>query len=667
MSSDEFQIIRINQRTREINPRQNTSKIIKNKTSYQKVSSTRGGDLVQSKLSQPVSTFVSRRELNQSSPVYTGGKNQLPVRTNVLNPEKSNQIKYKYEPNKTSINNQNQKKQISLDKAQNKNIIQKYNTNYQKKYDSSGSASNIRQTPMTFNSNRNINFNIKKWAYVSKQVINKIIIIQRWWRYLLTNYIYRKGRFNRNNAKSAVIRSKSSMTPTCEFLKDFIKQGENITEKVYPGKNNKLVVETRKVEVFKNMKPKSLNKIKVKKTGENITEKIYQTRNNKLINERRTVEVFQINKPQIPKDIKLFNTESGEFALRIQKSKKYIDKEKTEKEKETIINERRKGENFKIRDQRKKDELQINKKEEKIYSKGQYQSSKNYQIQSQRITGQISSKKRFKEENGINKTYIKEKMIEIWLDETSKRSVNSFTLYGEINQNKFTTLETINTLSSSRRLGQEKNDNKKSEINNLLKIIKDKDNELNKIANQLKDEMNKIKIGSYTPKMQITTIKNNYSLNTSSNLSRNNLTLETKIQQLLIKIKEKDEQINNLLNKIKTQSSKNINIYNEYEQKANSRFSGNQRDKSADSYAKINKTYIKNNYYDSINRINNTEEYDTLNTQNTQNTINVENYENRITELETIIKEKDTELENISSQLDTIIIILYKYNLYIKL
>ena len=242
------------------------------------------------------------------------------------------------------------------------------------------------------------------------------------------------------------------MTPTCEFLKDFVKQGENITEKVYPGKNNKLVVETRKVEVFKNMKPKSLNKINIKKTGENITEKIYQTRNNKLINERRTVEVFQVNKPQIPKDIKIFNTESGEFALRIQKSKKYIDKEKTtdrDKEKETIVNERRKGEALKIRDQRKKTEIQIGKKEENNYSKyqkGQYQPSKQYQIQNQRTTGQISSKKAFKEENGITKSYIKEKMIEIWLDETSQKSVNHFTLYGETNQNKFSTLETINTI-----------------------------------------------------------------------------------------------------------------------------------------------------------------------------------------------------------------------------
>ena len=129
---------------------------------------------------------------------------------------------------------------------------------------------------MKFNSNRNLNINIKKWAYVSKQIISKIIIIQRCWRYLLTNNIYRKGRFNRINAKSAAIRSKSSKKSTCEFLKDFVKQGE-ISQKKYIRKNNKLVVETRKIEVFKNTKQNSLNKIKIKKL-EKILPKKYTKR-----------------------------------------------------------------------------------------------------------------------------------------------------------------------------------------------------------------------------------------------------------------------------------------------------------------------------------------------------------------------------------------------------
>ena len=47
------------------------------------------------------------------------------------------------------------------------------------------------------------------------------------------------------------------------------------------------------------------------------------------------------------------------------------------------------------------------------------------------------------------------------------------------------------------------------------------------------------------------------------------------IQQLLSKIKEKDDQLNSLMNKIRLQQ----NIYNEYEQRTNSksRYSGNQR------------------------------------------------------------------------------------------
>jgi hypothetical protein len=36
----------------------------------------------------------------------------------------------------------------------------------------------------------------------------------------------------------------------------FMKQGENITEKIFPGKNNDLIIETRKVEVFKINRPK---------------------------------------------------------------------------------------------------------------------------------------------------------------------------------------------------------------------------------------------------------------------------------------------------------------------------------------------------------------------------------------------------------------------------
>ena len=452
MSSDKFQIIKISQRTQEINPRQNTSKILQNKTSYKKVNQDK---IPLSVNSQPITTFVSRRELNQSSPVYTGGLNQLPVRTNVVRTRQEKKV-YKYEPNSRQTQIQNQKHVSSVGKAQIHRYKSTEENKYQKRYETSGSPLNRRTAPMTFSTN-NGSFNIKKWAYASKQIINKIIIIQRWWRLLLKNSIYRKGRFNRNYAKASAIRSKSSSTPTCEFLKDFIKQGENITEKIYPGKNNKLVVETRKVEVFKNMNPNSKSKIKVKKTGENITEKIYQKRDNKLINERRKVEVFQVNKPQIPSDIKMFTTESGEYALRIQKSKKYIEKGKErEKEKETIISERRNIDNIKIREPRrreaqltnkyefrkegekitekiipgKKDNLILEQQKIEVFKDLSYKGKdrSKYQISSQRRT-QIIPIKKFKEENGITKSFIKEKMIEIWLEESSKSKEESFSLY----------------------------------------------------------------------------------------------------------------------------------------------------------------------------------------------------------------------------------------------
>ena len=281
MSSDEFQILKISQRTRQINPKQNTSKIIQSKTSYQKVVTGGQTGTRYHRTIKPETTIASRRELNQSSLAYAGGKIQLPVRTTVTNQGRSQRTQetkaYKYEnnANNNGINrySRNQDKQVSsVGKAQ----VQRYNSaeqqkNFYKRYETSGSPVNRRTGPMTLG-NKNANFNLKKWAYVSNKDMNKIIILQRWWRYLLKRIISKHGRHRRTYAnQKAMLRSKSTKNPTSEFLKDFIKQGENITEKVYPGKNNKLIVETRKVEVFKNTKPKSKSKLKLKKTGENFT------------------------------------------------------------------------------------------------------------------------------------------------------------------------------------------------------------------------------------------------------------------------------------------------------------------------------------------------------------------------------------------------------------
>ena len=720
MSSDEFQILKISQRTRQINPKQNTSKIIQSKTSYQKVVTGGQTGTRYHRTIKPETTIASRRELNQSSLAYAGGKIQLPVRTTVTNQGRSQRTQetktYKYENNaNTGINrySRNQDKQVSsVGKAQ----VQRYNSteqqkNFYKRYETSGSPVNRRTGPMTLG-NKNANFNLKKWAYVSNKDMNKIIILQRWWRYLLKRVISKQGRHRRTYAnQKAMLRSKSTKNPTSEFLKDFIKQGENITEKVYPGKNNKLIVETRKVEVFKNTKPKSKSKLKLKKTGENITEKIYRGKNNTLINEERKVEVYNVKEPQIPDDIKMITTKSGEYALRVQHSRKIVDRDsKTEgmyniksspDEKDTLVSERRKGEAIKIKEKRKKDDikkteteiikdrkrlfgekdfvqeknvniytggripqLQIPSKQQELASKAQYQiqgqgqrtigsvpqtkfdskaqyqiqgqgqrtigsapqakfdsksqyqiqgqiqrtigsipqtkfdSKSQYQIQGQgqRIIGQvpetkydskvqyqiqgqgqkiegqvpskvqyqiqgqgqkiegqvpfkaqyqiqgqgqrtIAQKKRFKEENGIDKYYIKNKMIEIWLDETSKIKESSFSLLGEEEPYKLTTFGTKNTLSTSRRMVSESQEkmNKQEGVNNLLKVIKDKNNELNIIVNELKSELKKTK--NITPlnaqKIQTSTYKSTTTTTSTANI-------DSKIQKLLNIIKEKD-------------------------------------------------------------------------------------------------------------------------------
>ena len=524
MSSEEFQIMRINQRTKEINQRQNTSKVLQSKISYQKL-------IPQNNQSQPVSSFVSRRELIQSSPVYAGGKNQLPIRANVgVTGNVQSKKVYKYEPRKEKT----QVSSIGKVKAQE-------NRKYQlregkKKYETSGSPLNRRNNPMTFSSNNGNNFNIKKWAYAS--------------------------RLNQKCAKIPTIKSKTSTAPN-EYMKNYIKQGENITEKIYPGKNNNLILERRKVEVFKNMNKNAKSSLNIKKAGENITEKIYQNKDNNLIKERRKVEVFKVTKSQTPSNIKMVPTESDEYSLRIQKSKNYLNK-KNEADKETIINERRKT--AIKRDVELNNKKELRKEAEKITEKifkGQdnnlYLERRKVEVfrdlnfkKGQRKQEQFATIKKFKEENGITKSFIKEKMIEIWLDESSKVKENSFSLFSEEIQNRFNTFETRDSFPNSRNVSSEKN---KSEINNLLKQIKEKDNELNKIANQLKEEITKTKKSSSISRNQIAT--------SSTRDNATNYNLELKIQQLLSKIKEKDEQLNQLTSKIKIQS-------NEYEKKRTS-------------------------------------------------------------------------------------------------
>ena len=102
-----------------------------------------------------------------------------------------------------------------------------------------------------------------------------------------------------------------------------MKQAENITEKIFPGQNNKLIIETRKVEVFKINRPKPKKPIHVqskeaKKHAEklkskeeylqlmeeesDITQKKLGQQFNSLNSERQKRQIIKIKEPKIKGD-----------------------------------------------------------------------------------------------------------------------------------------------------------------------------------------------------------------------------------------------------------------------------------------------------------------------------------------------------------------------------
>ena len=123
------------------------------------------------------------------------------------------------------------------------------------------------------------------------------------------------------------------------------KEGENITEKIFPGQNNTLINEKRKVEIFKLNQPKSKQDIRVsskesgrhtgsmdskkytsiRKEGEKITDKIYPGQNDTIINERRKVEVFKIQKSKTKQDFRIDSRDKRKYDEGLSDSKEIID------------------------------------------------------------------------------------------------------------------------------------------------------------------------------------------------------------------------------------------------------------------------------------------------------------------------------------------------------
>ena len=268
MSSREFQVVKRTQGVKQIKPKQNINQVIKTQAKVKNVDSTRTRSLLEIQTAQPASTFVSRRELNHNSLADAKDRNQLPVRTKVdasgrvQNKNEKKIIKYGYKSkNNAKQNSRINTREISSVGKKGNQRYQSYEQQsaFQKRYETSESPMK-RRGPLAIG--RSGPFNMKKWAFASKQQINKIIVLQRWWRFLL-KYLKKKGKLSKKNDNSSKFRSKSTKVSKTVDLTTFMKQGENITEKIFPGQNNKLIIETRKVEVFKINRPKPKKQIQV--------------------------------------------------------------------------------------------------------------------------------------------------------------------------------------------------------------------------------------------------------------------------------------------------------------------------------------------------------------------------------------------------------------------
>ena len=312
MSSRETQVAKGTQKARQVNPKQYISKTNKNAAVVKKIGSTRTGGRIENPKNQPASTFALKRELNQASLTYVRDSDQLPVQDKKNNPGRYQYTqgkgnKYSYNPKSNAAQNSrtNQRQVSSVGKPASKRYRSLEQQNVAQSRYQVGSPMNRRTN--NGNGNGKGSFNVKRWAFASKKEINKIIVIQRWWRYILnTLRSSNRNRFSQSTDKSSTFRSKSSKYPNNKNI-SFLKQGENITEKIFPSKNNKLVVETRKVEVYKSIKPTSKQDLimkskdsrrfaeglKISKKGEHITEKLYPGAGDTLIAEKRKVEVFK--------------------------------------------------------------------------------------------------------------------------------------------------------------------------------------------------------------------------------------------------------------------------------------------------------------------------------------------------------------------------------------
>ena len=216
MSSRETQVAKGTQKARQVNPKQYISKTNKNAAVVKKIGSTRTGGRIENPKNQPASTFALKRELNQASLTYVRDSDQLPVQDKKNNPGRYQYTqgkgnKYSYNPKSNAAQNSrtNQRQVSSVGKPASKRYRSLEQQNVAQSRYQVGSPMNRRTN--NGNGNGKGSFNVKRWAFASKKEINKIIVIQRWWRYILnTLRSSNRNRFSQSTDKSSTFRSKSS-------------------------------------------------------------------------------------------------------------------------------------------------------------------------------------------------------------------------------------------------------------------------------------------------------------------------------------------------------------------------------------------------------------------------------------------------------------------------
>ena len=568
MSSREYKYVqRTAHRINQISPNQN---INQNQTTIKNLGSIKTRGQLEIQTAQPASTFVSRRELIQNSLADTKDLNQLPVRSNDNNfgrVDRNEQRVFKYEyktNNRGDLDSRINTKEIS---SVGKNDNQRYKSSeqqniFQRRYEMSESPIKRNVRPLAIGTRGN--FNMRKWAYAPTQDINKITTLQRWWRYLLKNNI-RLSRYSDNSSKN---RSKSSQYPKKGDVDSLMKTGENITEQVFPGQK-RVIVETRKVEVFKPNKPiqdnqimaeskvsysKSLNETQKYSQSireDNYPEKSYPRRYHTLYNEIRKPEVFK--NPRTTETDNKYIKETEKYGESIKKSREII-YDGIGKKGENITEQIRPGEKNKLIVETKKVEVYKNKRSHIRQGLAiDTKDSKRYddtideyddELEGEEMPGRKRRYHKFIERDGITKAFIKDKMAQIWMNEIRKVSEIKFSIINR-GQTRDISFGTRNRNLSPDKKGGITRDNL-DDITTLLHIIKEKDIELNKLVNQLKSQVE--------PKHKIYDKYDKYDSHTTGKIgllgNRNVSTddYESKIRQLIRIIEDKDYYVNQLIN-----------------------------------------------------------------------------------------------------------------------